>query len=301
MNSRRWLSITIVTIVLLVGLNLLLDYGLDVYGVLRDPSGRSLATNGLHDPSTDDRVSKYLLNQRYVPANFDGLLIGSSTTGNWNPDLIHGYRIYNESLAAGNATEETLLVEQALPSGHFRVAICVLSPYIVGSHTLKEGLGEVRRSEVLGSINSFGEEGAKALAALHLQQNTFYPNGSRELFVATKSKPLDRALFLTDPQSIADYRSLIQTMEAHGIRIVYVIPPLYQPLFDANRSQFQQFLQDMQSQLPPAPLINFTDPEFSGYNSNPANFPDGLHLSPEGAAEISRILDRKLNDLLRSS
>ena len=82
-------------------------------------------------------------------------------------------------------------MDQALRTGRFRLAICVLSPYVVGSHSLKEGLGQVRRREALGSINSFGEEGAKALAALHLQQNTFFPNGSRELFVAMK---LDKEL-----------------------------------------------------------------------------------------------------------
>src|ERR1700677_3795766 len=119
MNCQRWLSITILTIIVLFGLNFLLTYRLDVYGILRDPHGRRLATSGLHIPTTDDRISKYMLNQRYVPSNFDGLLIGSSTTGNWNPDLIHGYRVYNESLAAGNAAEEKTLVDQALPNGHF--------------------------------------------------------------------------------------------------------------------------------------------------------------------------------------
>lgn len=299
MTNRRWLILTTLGIFGLVSANLLLSYSLDVYGILRDPHGRSLATSGLHIPTTDDRISKYLLNQRYVPSNFDGLLIGSSTTGNWNPDLIHGYRIYNESLAAGNATEEKTLVDQALRTGHFKLALCVLSPYVVGSHALKEGLDHVRRREALGSINSFGEEGAKALAALHLQQNTFFPNGSRELFVAMKlDKELSPDLFQTDPQAIADYRSLIETLESHGVKIVYVIPPLYQPLYDANRIRLERFLQSMQTALPPAPLIDFTGPEYAAYNSDPRNFSDGLHMSPAGAIEISQILNRKLHALL---
>lgn len=175
MANRRWLIITVLGVIGLFCANFLLSYGLDVYGILRDPHGRRLASSGLHVPSTDDRISKYMLNQRYVPSNFDGLLIGSSTTSNWNPDSIHGYHIYNESLAAGNAAEEKILVDQALRTGHFKLAICVLSPYVVGSHALKEGLGQVRLREVLGSINSFGEEGAKALAVLHFQENTFSP------------------------------------------------------------------------------------------------------------------------------
>jgi hypothetical protein len=281
--------------------NLLLTYWLDVYGVMRNPRGRSLATSGLHVPSTDDRVSKYLLNLRYVPSNFDGILIGTSSTGNWTPGLIDGYRIYNESLAAGNATEEKILVEQALPTSHFRVALCVLSPYMVGSHALKEGLGEVRRREVLGSINSFGEEGAKALAALHLQKNTFFPDGSRELFVPTQIEDLPANFFQIDPQAVADYRSLIQTLQARGIRVVYVLPPLYKPLYNAHRVQFQQFLQLMQTELPEAPLIDFTAPEYEVYNNDIQNFSDGMHMSPIGAVKISEILDRKLEFLLSSS
>jgi hypothetical protein len=302
MNSRRWLILTGFGVVVLVGINLLLDYRLDVYGILRDPRGRQLATSGLHVPSTDDRISKYLLNQRYVPTNFDGMLIGSSTTGNWDPDLIHGYRIYNESLAAGNAAEEKLLVEQALPDGHFRIAICVLSPYIFGGHTLKEGLGQVRRRQALGSINSVGEEGAKALAALHLQQNTFFPNGSRELFVPMRlDKQLAPTLFNIDPEAVQDYELMVEELQAHGAAVVYVVPPLYQPLYDANRAQFQQFLTSMRSQLPAAPIIDFTNPEFAAYNNDPKNFSDGVHMSPDGAVEISKILDRRLNDLLGPS
>lgn len=301
MNSRRWLSITILTIVALACANFLLSYKLDVYGVLRDPRGRHLASSGLHTPTTDDRISKYMLNQRYVPANFDSLLIGSSTSGNWNTDVIHGYRMYNESLAAGNAAEEKTLVEQALVTGHFRLALCAISPYIFDSHNLKQGLGEVTRREAFGSINSFGEEGAKALVHLHLQPPTFFPNGSRELFVPMKlSSKLPPTLFSPDQQAIAYYRSLIENLQAHGIKVVFLVPPLYLPLYDENRTQFDQFLQSMQAALPPARIIDFTGPEFAAFNSNPKNFSDGVHMSPDGAAQISKILDEKLHALLGS-
>jgi len=76
------------------------------------------------------------------------------------------------------------------------------------------------------------------------------------------------------------------------------MPPLYQPLYDANRIRLERFLQSMQTALPPAPLIDFTGPEYAAYNSDPRNFSDGLHMSPAGAIEISQILNRKLHALL---
>lgn len=111
-------------------------------------------------------------------------------------------------------------------------------------------------------------------------------------------KELSPNLFKTDPQAITDYRSLIEALQVHGVKVVYVMPPMYQPLYDANRATLQRFLESMKIELPPAPLIDFTEPEYATYNSNPSNFSDGLHMSPQGATEISRILDQKLQVLL---
>ena len=111
------------------------------------------------------------------------------------------------------------------------------------------------------------------------------------------NKKLSPDLFKTDPQAFADYRSLIETLQAHGVKVVYVMPPLYQPLYEANRVALQRFLESMRTELPPAPLIDFTKPEYVAYNSNPSNFSDGLHMSPAGAIAISKILDEKLRDI----
>jgi lysophospholipase L1-like esterase len=99
---------------------------------------------------------------------------------------------------------------------------------------------------------------------------------------------------------MADYRSLIQTLQAHGAQIVYVAPPIYLPLY-GGRTEFQRSLLSMQAQLPPGPLINFTDPEYTAFNSDPKNFADGLHLSPDGVIEMSKILSEKLHLLFGTS
>jgi hypothetical protein len=305
MNSRRWLLITLLSVAALVGANFLLSYALDVYGILRDPHGRKLATSSLHLPMTDDRIFKYMLNQRYVPANFDGVLIGSSSSGNWDTDLIHGFRIYNESLVGGSASEEKILVDQLPASAHFRIAICVLSPFIFSKHDLKLGLGQVTRSEAFGSLNSLGEEAAKVLADLRQQKGTFFSNGSRifpneEPIKKGAHEELGAKYFEIDPQAMADYRSLIQTLQAHGAQIVYVAPPIYLPLY-GGRTEFKRSLLSMQAQLPPGPLIDFTDPEYTAFNSAPKNFSDGLHLSPNGVIEMSKILSERLHLLFGTS
>jgi hypothetical protein len=305
MNSRRWLLITLLSIAALVGVNLLLSYELDVYGIMRDPRGRKLATSSFYLPMTDDRVFKYMLNQRYVPSNFDGVLIGSSSSGNWDTDLIHGFHIYNESLVGGSASEEKILVDQLPPTAHFRIAICALSPFIVSKHDLKHGLGQLTRREAFGSLNSFGEETAKVLADLRHQQNTFFPNGSRVFpnegtIKRDDHEELGTHYFDIDMQAMADYRSLIRTLQAHGAEIIYVAPPIYLPIH-GDLTQFDRSLERIQTQLPPGPLINFTDPEYTAFNTDSSNFSDGLHVNSQGATKISKILNEKLHLLLGGS
>jgi len=92
MSASLWLAMTLGLIALLIGLHILLAWRLDLFGIYRDPHGRTLIT------SEHERKAKYLLNQAYVPANFDALIIGASASVNWHSNYFTGYRFYNESI-----------------------------------------------------------------------------------------------------------------------------------------------------------------------------------------------------------
>src|SRR5438128_601241 len=53
----------------------------------------------------NERLSKYLLAQHYVPKRFDGLLVGPSLCANLDTRQLRNYRVYNLSVAGGNASE----------------------------------------------------------------------------------------------------------------------------------------------------------------------------------------------------
>jgi len=152
MSASLWLAMTLGLIALLIGLHILLAWRLDLFGIYRDPRGRALIT------SEHERKAKYLLNQAYVPANFDALIIGASASVNWHSNYFTGYRFYNESIEGGDASEERRLVDQALPQGHFKVALVALTPRVTALHILQDGFDQVTRTEVLGSISSLGVE-----------------------------------------------------------------------------------------------------------------------------------------------
>ena len=96
LSPEVWLTSVFLLISLIIGINLIFQWRMDVFGILRDPHGRYLVTSH-HEPK-----AKYLLNRAYVPANFDALVIGASASENWDLSRFTGYRFYNESIEGGN-------------------------------------------------------------------------------------------------------------------------------------------------------------------------------------------------------
>src|ERR1700761_2172986 len=124
MTPKLWLAIVIGS-TLAVGAAIAgSSYALDIFGVFHNPAGRSLSVQ------YNERTGKALLNLRYVPVNFDAVLIGGSSTANWGTNALTFAHVYNESIYGANMAEEKALVEDALPRAHFRYAICVISPYL---------------------------------------------------------------------------------------------------------------------------------------------------------------------------
>src|SRR5438045_4724228 len=128
MSSRRWLVVTVATTLAAVALAVVANSALDIYGLFRDPTGRALPAYG------NERVAKYLLSRRYVQANFDGVLVGSSVSSNWSLGTLHGARLYNESVNGGNIAEEKAILDQVLENGGTGFALLVVPPFLTESH-----------------------------------------------------------------------------------------------------------------------------------------------------------------------
>ena len=91
MSPQRWLVGLLAGLALVLALHFVLLWRLDVYGLYRDPHGRRLTT------ATRERKAKFLLNGRYVPANFDALVVGGASSVYVQPVPLGMYRVYNES------------------------------------------------------------------------------------------------------------------------------------------------------------------------------------------------------------
>lgn len=100
-----------------------------------------------------EKTSKYLMSYRYIPRNFDGLLIGPSySDGSMDTRRLQGYRIYNLSMEGANATELKAATVNAIERGQMRVLIICLGPYITKNAGIKGN--EINEKEYLGSLFS---------------------------------------------------------------------------------------------------------------------------------------------------
>src|SRR4051794_15647193 len=78
MTMTRWIAVTVSLVIGCVGAFAGFNYFMDPYGLFREVRGRDIPV------TVNERTTKYLLGYNYIPTNFDGVLVGSSISGNWN-------------------------------------------------------------------------------------------------------------------------------------------------------------------------------------------------------------------------
>jgi len=302
MNSRRWFWATLGLVAGGALFSASFSYAFDIFGIYRDAHGRSLPVYGLHRSKADDRYAKFLLNQHYVPENFSGLIIGSSGLANWQLPDMGELHYYTEATPASNATEQGIFVRQALKRGHFQGALIELFPAMTGEHRVYEGIETEKSSDAFATINSVGSEIDMLLVKFHLQKNLYFPDGARDLMVSSRVTPdLPIPLAPIDPVALASQRELVKELEADGVRVVYVVTPIYEPVYLKHVGEMQTYLNTVLAALPPAPVLNLNDDQHAAFSSVVDNFDDDLHLSLAGAARIEARLNTELPPLLEQA
>ena len=275
-----------------------MGYAFDPYGVLRSAKGRQLPVYFA------ERKAKFLLSEWYVPENFDGLILGPSSSANWNPTVIPGAHLYNESLLGANVAEEKLMMEQALRRGHYKLVLCVIYPTMTSKHEINGGLDTVTTSEAFASIHAFVHEAGILLRSMQIsfgkEQAPF--NGS--VVIRDENQygigVLWADYFKQDPVAVTDYREMVQELRERGAEIVYVVPPLYEPCDALNAERYAQYRQSILEQLPAGPVIDFQTPEYRSFRDSKERFGDCYHLRASGAVQMDEMLAKLVPEVATS-
>jgi len=269
-----------------------LAFAVDPYGVWREPRGRSLPVAVI----TTARKAKFLLSQRYVPANFDGLILGPSSVANWNVPSLDGARLYNLAIAGADASEEKLILDQALQHGHYRFALIALVPIMTASHEVQSGLDTTKNAEALGSIHLYIQELAHGMRLAHhgagyidIADDGHYNYPTPKNFTFNDPDP---SFFVFDPVAVEQCRQMVTELKAQGATVVYVLPPLYETLYERSQARYDGYARAILPMLPKAPVIDFQTPEYRALSSDRSNFIDGQHLSVQGEQRFTSLLEQ---------
>ena len=299
MTGRRWLSMTFGIVIAVFALCFSLAWQFDPYGIWRDPKGRSLSIYFF------ERKVKLLLNKRYVPTNFDGLILGPSSSSNWSVASLNGHRMFNESFPGGNAAEEQLLVVQALKTGHFRLALLLLAPGMTRFHELHDGIETTGTSEAIASIHLIFYEIAMVLQAHHVYfaKAETAPNGQIIDYYGKHldTQPLDPVDYHIDSVDLKQYQYIANSLQNQGAFLVYIVPPYYEPCYRIKKQANDAYVADLQKKLPAGPLIDFGLPDFAALRNDPDNFYDCAHTTPEGSAKIVALLQKLVPQVMNAS
>ena len=303
MTARQWLMETIGGIASLLFVVVLVNMSIDVYGIFRDTEGRHLPVYG------DERVAKYLLSEKYVPKNFDAILIGSSVSANWNTHGIDGFRVYNESLEGGNIVEEKAIADQALASLQIKIAILIVDPYLTASHDFNTVRLTPRENlEALGSLNLLDAYKSEARIKLHLERGEFDEFGTDDFGdIPNKLNPHLQKLmapgsdFYIDEFAMSNYKALVDELHAAKIQIVFVVPPVSQLIFASKANAFVSYSREILVNKSDRDLIiDFRSDEFAGFRRDQNNFKDGVHLTNQAAREVITEINARIDQWIRN-
>ena len=303
MTARQWLTETIGGAMLLLLVIVLVNMSIDIYGIFRDTKGRHLPVYG------DERVAKYLLSEKYVPRNFNAILIGSSVSANWNTHGIDGLRVYNESLDGGNAVEVKAIADRALANSQIQAAVLIVHPYLTASHDFNTVQLTPRLNlEALGSLNLLDAYKSEAEIKLHLGRQEFDEFGTDDFGdIPNKMNPHLQQLmapgrdFYIDEIAMSNYKALVDELHAARIPIVYVVPPLWQPIFASKADAFASYSRGILANKSDRDLIiDFTSDEFAGFRRDPGNFKDGVHLTNQAAREVIAQINARIDQWIQN-
>jgi hypothetical protein len=310
MSARNWLISTLSFLLLIGGVIVGANVAFDIFGQFRPVRGRHLPVYG------DERTAKYLLSWKYVPENFNALLVGASITANWNVHEFDQLRVYNASLNGGNFVEERALIEAALDRPGIECVLLLVHPALTVDHEFRtvEMTPELRRA-ALGSMalwDAYKQMLNERLGRLAkgIDDAGVADFGSKRREMNPKMQAMwNASSFPIDSLAVQAYRAVVADLKARDIGVVFIVAPTADTLVRAKGAMLDAYYERMRADLGSDGLwIDFHSADYEKFAGNPENFTDGVHLTPKGATQLvseanrhigTWITDRRLR--LRSS
>jgi len=312
-TSRRFMVVAFATALCCVLSLAASSYLLDAYGLFgRRAHPAVVAYRG-------ERTTKYLLSYKYIPENFDSLLVGASISLNMDTKKISVSRVYNASISGANIFEEGLIAENVMARTKLDWLVVCLHPYLTMTHGRRtEYMTPDEYWSAFGSIGLFVLEASGFMARHGLAEdhhNEFGDSNYREGLSAEQAQRAMNAYvaerersgvpspnFTLAPGALDDLVRMLETAKHAGTRILLVYPPIYKARFDVERNDWERYWARVRPLFPADTLvIDFNSSRFDAMRSDISNFQDSGHLDRHCADQVVLEIARTLSAQPRSA
>lgn len=306
MTSKQFIAAFLVGAAGIAAVVVPLNMYVDVYGIFRPAHGRRLSLYG------EERLAKYLHTFRYIPENFDGVLLGSSVSDNLETDRLGPYRIYNASINGGNVEDLKPLAENLFRRGELQLTVFCIHRYLTLDH--------VKKTDLMNPRQYWGALGSPQLIAAYISglavrsgllQPAFEECGARRFGfdsdAARSRKAIGDALdgiargtalagsYTIDPVALSELREILASARRHSRRMLVFHPPLPAAVLAVRTAQFEHYRDTIDALLQPGDLlVDFNGPQYAEMRADYRNFVDAAHLSHAGAGQVSSELGKAL-------
>lgn len=284
---------------------------IDIFGLYRDSPCGSITIYG------EERYTKYLHMHRYVPACYDGLLLGASLSANLDPSLIDGYRVYNGSLMGARVGQLDQLFTTAVNQGaHFNVVILSIHPYLTGINEEPDpNLAEKGLQSALGSLSllriyAFALIRKFGLWESKFPRNQYDQNGRNDydrLFqvpdvgthIHEKTKDTEIHTLAGNKEGIKSLGNLVEKINQSGSNLLIYFHPLPDEIYQANQgvlSNYWQEIEQITNQYShQVTTVDFNSPAYN-VSMDIKNYIDHGHLSKQGQLKLTELINGQLQN-----
>lgn len=309
MTSRRFIALFFAALISAAGIIILLNAYVDSYGLFRPAGNRVLLIYG------EERIAKYLHSFRYVPENFDGVLLGSSVSSIFETSELNGYRVYNASIQGGNIADLKPIADNIFRKGNLKLTLICVHRYITNDHDNKTDFITPKQYwGALGSPQLMNSYLSRLATRLGLTERRYDEYGSlhpgAEPDAETVRRRIDRTVmgiksgterignYHIDPIALDGLREVIALARSHSQEFVIFYPPLPAPIRKVCWDDYSNYKKTIDGLLAPEDVVvDFNGPEYTDLQDNLHNFTDGVHLSRAGSAfvmvELSKVIGRR--------
>ncbi len=301
MTSKQWIASSLLAVVAVAGAVAAVNYRINAFGVFGDVRGKAYESY-----LNQDREAKYLYSFNYIPSNFNGILVGSSISGNWDTRKIALAKTYNLSIVDATMTEEKLLAENILSRGKIRLALFCVYPRMVHAHGRRTAYMQPRDYwTALGSEQLLREYKNHIVAHAEHHKPFFDDYGVLNFSFLERNADQMKAQYrlyhreeiVIDETAFEEYAGLMDEARSKGAKIVGFIPPHYTEVW--NTADYAAFLSRMKALFrQDEPIIDFNEDRYVQFRGNPENFYDGVHISTKETDFLVEELNRRLAETL---